>query len=86
MPKKLRVFLDTSALLAGLNLPTGAAGAIIAAARNQAFLPVISPQIIAEAERIIPLKFPELYPAWTTFLFIPPEITPALKLQDIKKA
>ncbi len=60
MPKKLRVFVDTSALLAGLNSPTGAAGVVLAACFTGHAIPIISPQIIEEAERNIKKKFPKL--------------------------
>ncbi len=50
MPQKLRVFVDTSALLAGLNSPNGAAGIILAACFSRDIVSVISPQVIEEAE------------------------------------
>lgn len=86
MPKRLRVFIDTSALLAGLNSPHGAAGTILAACFSRTLTPVISPQIIEEAERNIPVKFPELGDAWTSFLLIPPEITPQPSLKETREA
>ena len=86
MQKKLRVFIDTSALLAGLNSPHGAAGTILAACFVHDFIPVISPQVIEEAERNIPLKFPHLATAWASFLLIPPEITHAPSLAQIRHA
>ncbi len=86
MPRKLRVFLDTSAILAGLNSPTGAAGFILAACFSHRLIPVISPQVIEEAERNIPLKFPKLGDAWTSFLLIPSEIAPVPSLKEIRAA
>ena len=86
MPKRLRVFIDTSALLAGLNSPTGAAGTILAACFSHDLVPVISPQVIEEAERNIPLKFPLLAAAWASFLLIPPEITLLPSLAIIRRA
>ena len=67
MPKKLKVFLDTSAILAGLNSPTGAAGVILAACFAKQIIPVISLDVIEEANRNIPLKFPFLLTAWQSF-------------------
>ena len=75
MQKRSRVFLDTSALLAGLNSPTGAAGAVIAACFSGDIVPIISPQVIEEAERNIGKKFPALVDAWRSFLLIPPQVT-----------
>lgn len=84
MPRKLRVFLDTSAILAGLNSPTGAAGVILAACFSHTLTAIISPQVIEEAERNIPAKFPNLDDTWTSFLLIPPEVTPAPSLKEIR--
>ena len=86
MPKKPRVFLDTSALLAGLNSPTGAAGTILAACAKGVCVPVVSGQVVEEAERNITAKFPKLYGPWISFLLIPPEGAPEPTLQEIHKA
>lgn len=83
---KLRIFIDTSALLAGLNSPTGAAGVILSEAFAKNIIAIISPQVIEEAERIIPAKFPRLHFVWTTFLFIPPHITRAPSLKAVQQA
>ena len=86
MQKRLRVFIDTSALLAGLNSPYGGAGTILAACLAHDLVAVISPQVVEETERNIPLKFPLLATAWAAFLLIPPEITRAPSLADIQRA
>jgi predicted nucleic acid-binding protein len=86
MPRRLKVFLDTSAILAGLNSPNGAAGVILAACFTQRIIAVISPQIIEEAERNIPLKFPKLLIAWQSFLLIPPEITKEPTIKQVRSA
>lgn len=86
MEKRLRVFIDTSALLAGLNSPTGAAGTILAACFSRRLIPVISGQIIEEAERNIAAKFPLLHTAWDAFLAIPPELASDPSLPMIRKA
>ena len=86
MQKRLRVFIDTSALLAGLNSPHGAAGTILAACFACDLIPIISPQVIEETERNIPLKFPLLATAWAAFLLIPPEVTRAPTLAEIRHA
>src|SRR3989344_6000027 len=86
MPKRHNVFLDTSAILAGLNSPNGAAGVILAACFTEQVEPIISPQVIEEAERNIALKFPKLTTAWQSFLLIPPKVTPAPTLKQIKQA
>lgn len=86
MPKISRVFLDTSAILAGLNSPHGAAGIILAACFAHQLVPVISRQIVDEAERVIAEKFPKLYAGWIAFLLIPPQVAPQPTLSQIRKA
>src|SRR3989344_1783129 len=86
MQKRSRVFLDTSALLAGFNSPTGAAGVIVAACFSKDITPIISPQIIEEAERNISAKFPKLADAWSSFLLIQPRITKPPSLEQVRAA
>ena len=86
MPRKLRVFLDTSAILAGLNSPTGAAGVILAACFSCDLVAIISPQVIEETERNIAKKFPKLNEGWASFLLIPPEITPPPSFSEVRRA
>ena len=86
MPKKFLVFLDTSVILSGLNSPSGASAAILAAAHGGSCIAVISPQVIEEAERNIFTKFPKLKSGWVSFLLIPPEIASAPSIQEITRA
>ena len=86
MPKKLRAFLDTSAILAGLNSPTGAAGVILAACFVKQITAIISPQVVEEADRNIPVKFPQLMTAWQSFLLIPPKITKEPSIKQVQDA
>ena len=48
MPKKFRIFLDSSALISGLNSPTGGAGIIISAFLAGEFSIYISNQVIVD--------------------------------------
>lgn len=86
MQKRLRVFLDTSALLAGFNSPTGASGVIVAACFSKDIIPIISPQIIEEAERNIAAKFPKLADTWHSFLLVQPSITKTPSLRQVQAA
>ena len=86
MQKRLRVFLDTSAILAGLNSSRGAAGVVLSLVASSKIVGVISPQIIEEGKRVIGLKFPNLYLAWTSFLLLRLEVTPAPSLVQIRRA
>ncbi|MBI2426864.1 MAG: PIN domain-containing protein [Candidatus Kerfeldbacteria bacterium] len=86
MQKKLRVFLDTSAILAGLNSPSGGAGVVLSLVSSSKIVGVISPQIIEEGEHVVGLKFPQLYLAWTSFLLLQLEVTPTPSLTQVRRA
>ena len=86
MERRSRVFLDTSALLAGLNSPTGAAGVILAACFSGSIVPIISLQVIEEAERNIVSKFPVLKDAWHSFMLIPPYVTKEPTMRQVRDA
>ncbi|MDP3735600.1 MAG: type II toxin-antitoxin system VapC family toxin [bacterium] len=82
------MFVDTSALLAGLNSPSGAAGAMLAAlfADKQLFKIILSNQVIEEAERNIRLKFPLLTDAWLSFMLHAPLVAPDATIAEIRTA
>lgn len=86
MPKRLKIFLDTSALIAGLNSPIGAAGLILGGFATGQFAVFISSQVKEEAERVIKKKFPLLQTAWLNFLFSCPEIVKNPNNNEIKKS
>lgn len=86
MPRKLKAFLDTSAILAGLNSPTGAAGVILAACFAKQIMAIISPDVIEEAQKNIPLKFPHLATAWQSFLLLPPLLTKNPTVKQVQAA
>ncbi|MGH7166606.1 MAG: putative toxin-antitoxin system toxin component, PIN family [Nitrospiraceae bacterium] len=56
--KRWRVFLDTSALIAGLVSHTGAAREVLRAAEAQVVQLVVSRQVLTEAERNVSAKLP----------------------------
>ncbi len=58
----IRVFLDTSALLAGLASPQGAAHLILALAEADLLTLVVSEEVLVEAERNLAAKLPEALP------------------------
>lgn len=84
--KPLRVFLDTSVLLSGLNSPTGASAVILWLFRNGKIIAVISPEVIAEAELVLPEKFPLLKTPFINFLLDKPALTKRLTEQEIRAA
>ena len=63
-----KVFLDTSALLAGLASPTGASNMILALAEAQLITLVLSEQVLVEAERNLQEKLPSAIPQYRRFL------------------
>ena len=86
MPKKFRIFLDSSALISGLNSPTGAAGLIISAFLAGEFFIYISNQVLEEVQRNVQIKFPLLRERWLNFLLSKPEVVKQPTLKEIKKA
>ena len=65
---KPRVFLDTSALIAGLASPTGASHVILALAEGELFTLVIAEEVLVEAERNLREKLPGALPEYRRFL------------------
>ncbi len=58
--KRWRVFLDTSALIAGIVSPTGAAREVLRLAEARVIELVVSRQVVVEAERNFASKLPLL--------------------------
>jgi predicted nucleic acid-binding protein len=86
MPKKFRIFLDSSALISGLNSPTGAAGLIISAFLAGEFFVYISNQVLEEVQRNVQTKFPLLQERWLNFLLSKPEVVKQPTIEEIKRA
>jgi predicted nucleic acid-binding protein len=63
-----RVFLDTSALLAGLASPAGASNAILALAEAGLLTLVVSEQVLVEAERNLQKKLLKALPEYLRLL------------------
>jgi len=55
-----RIFFDTSAYIAALISPKGAAGELIRLVEAGALRMVVSQEVIIEADRVLTAKFPEL--------------------------
>lgn len=86
MPKKFKIFLDSSALISGLNSPNGAAGLIISAFLAGEFFIFISEQIVEEVERNVQTKFPLLREQFLSFLLTQPKIIKQPSPAKIRKA
>jgi len=61
MPR-IKVFLDSSALIAGVISSTGAARALLVMSENKQIEAIISEQVIVECERSIAIKSPRALP------------------------
>jgi predicted nucleic acid-binding protein len=59
---KLKIFLDSSALIAGVLSSTGAARALLVLSENKAIELYINEYVIAECERSLARKVPEALP------------------------
>lgn len=81
-----KVFLDTSALLSGLNSPLGGAGIILALFKLRKIYLVISPEVLIEAERNIQAKFPLLKAPFQAFLANKPIITKKITSRELLSA
>ena len=81
-----RVFLDTSALLSGLNSPIGGAGIILALFTLQEIEISISPEVVMEAKRNILTKFSRLETAFLAFLIGNPIVTEKITHKELHAA
>jgi len=86
MPKRFKIFLDSSALISGLNSPSGAAGIILSAFQAGDFFIYLSGQVFEEVHRNIQIKFPLLKERFLIFLMAQPKIITNPSLREIKKA
>lgn len=66
--KKLKVFLDTSALIAGVASSRGAARAVLQLAEVGLIEVIVSKQVIVEADRNIEEKIPEMLNEYREFI------------------
>jgi predicted nucleic acid-binding protein len=82
-----RVFLDTSALLAGLASATGASSKILALGEAGVLALVVSEQVLVEAKRNLQDKLPNAIPEYERFLnACPLERVPDPSATDVAKA
>jgi len=65
---KPRVFLDSSALIAGLASPTGASNVILTLAAAEIITLVVSEEVLVEVERNLQEKLPRALPEYRRFL------------------
>ena len=58
--QKIKVFIDTNVLIAGVNSVTGASATILDLCEAQVLQMVVSRQVLIEADRNVAAKFPRL--------------------------
>ncbi|MBF0479383.1 MAG: PIN domain-containing protein [Candidatus Omnitrophica bacterium] len=72
-----RIFFDTSAYIAALISPKGAAGELIRLVEGGILRMVVSQEVIIEADRVLAVKFPELIQEnRRLWKYLAPEIAP----------
>jgi len=83
---RLKVFLDTSALIAGIASSTGAAREVLRLAELQLIEIVLSKQVIVEADRNIDAKLPDISYEYRSFVeLLAPVLVDDPSPKDIKK-
>lgn len=85
--RRWKVFLDTSALLAGIISPTGAAHEVLRLCEAGVIEPVMSRQVLVEADRNLRAKLPVLVPDFQDFLrHLAPTIVEDPPAQAVERA
>ena len=80
-----RVFFDTSAYIAGLYSPEGAARELLKLAEAEAISIVVSEEVITEIDRVVTRKFPDLVQeSRRIWKELKPEVVPNLSAADMK--
>ena len=75
--RRWQVFIDTSALIAGLLSPTGAAHEVLRLCEAGVVKALISRQVLVEADRNLAVKLPSILPDYRAFLkHLAPRIAP----------
>jgi putative PIN family toxin of toxin-antitoxin system len=66
--RKIKVFIDTNVLIAGVNSVTGASAAILDLCEARVLQMVVSRQVLIEADRNFAAKFPQLVGRFRQFM------------------
>ena len=81
-----RIFLDTSVVISGLYSPTGASAAVVSLAKLGRLFIYLSPEVIAEAERTIDEKLPDLATPWFDLLLSQVSTTSPVTTEELRNA
>jgi len=66
--KRIKVFIDTSILIAGIASVTGASSAVLDLCESETVQMVVSRQVLVEADRNFAAKFPNLVSQYRQFI------------------
>lgn len=84
---RLKVFLDSSVVVAGVGSLTGAAGTVLDLCEAGLVEPVLSEQVLLEVDRAVTAKLPGMAPRLRTFLLgLAPALAPEPTAADIRRA
>ncbi|MBI2263441.1 putative toxin-antitoxin system toxin component, PIN family [Candidatus Berkelbacteria bacterium] len=86
MAARFKIFLDTSALLSGLNSPLGGAGIILNLFKEGELEIIVSEFVLEETRRALQEKFFKLQKPFEDFLNLKPKILPDPTIEEVKKA
>ena len=80
-----RIFFDTSAYIAGLRSPVGAARELLNLAASETIGMVVSEEVITEIDRVMTRKFPDLVQeSRRIWKELKPEVVPNPSVDDVK--
>lgn len=80
-----RIFFDTSAYIAGLRSPVGAARELLNLAESETIGMVVSEEVITEIDRVMTRKFPDLVQeSRQIWKDLKPEVVPNPPVSDLK--
>ena len=84
-PPPYRIFFDTSAYVAGLRSPIGAARELLNMVGSEAIGMVVSEEVVTEIDRVMTRKFPDLVQeSRQIWKDLKPEVVPNPSASDLK--
>lgn len=85
--RRVKVFLDSSLIVAGIGSETGASGVVLDLCEAELVLPVISKQVVVEIDRTVSAKLPHLTGKLRNFLHsLRPILVEDPSLQHVNEA
>jgi predicted nucleic acid-binding protein len=85
--RRVKVFLDSSLIVAGIGSETGASGVVLDLCEAELVLPVISKQVVVEIDRAVSAKLPHLTGRLRNFLLsLRPILVEDFSLEHVNEA